>query len=186
MDPTPFLLVIVSAVTHGLWNFLAKRATQKDLFIGLSKAAETLIFAGPFIFLVARNGYGERYWMLYVGVAACFVFLNYAFLAQAYRRAELSVAYPISRASTLYLPLLAFLFIGERIDAVGWLSITCITCAVLVMQLEEFSRREVRTLLAKLRRPGIVFALLAALMAASYTIWDEVAVARIHPFSLLL
>lgn len=34
----------------------------------------------------------------------------------------------------------------------------------------------------KLARPGIVFALLAALMAASYTLWDKVAVSRIHPF----
>ena len=183
MELLPFLLVTISAVTHGIWNFLAKRAHQKDIFVGLSKISEAAIFVVPFSIMLFRNkGYGEPMWPLFVAVASCFVFLNYFFVSQAYKRIDLSVAYPISRASTLFLPLLAFLFIDERIDAVGLLSIILITVAVLTMQLDSFRSNEVNSLLAKLMRPGIVFALMAALMAASYTIWDKVAVLRIPPF----
>lgn len=182
MELYPFLLVLVSTLTHGLWNFLAKRATNKDIFIGLSKISEASLFLIPFLVLLSRNGYGAPNWFVFVFVASCFVFLNYFFLGQAYKRVDLSVAYPISRSSTLYLPILAYLFIDERIDAVGLLSILLITAAVLIIQLESFRKEEIRSLLQKLARPGIIFALLAALMAASYTIWDKVAVSQIHPF----
>lgn len=182
MSLLPFSLVIISAVTHGLWNFLAKSAIQKDVFIGLSKISEALIFLPLYLFFVLRTGYGDPRWGSFVVVAAGFVFLNYFFLSQAYKRADLSVAYPISRASTLFLPLLSFFFLGERVDAVGWASILVITAAVPILQLDAFSRAEFRALASKLRQPGILFALLAALMAASYTIWDKVAVSALPPF----
>ncbi|MCB0012520.1 MAG: EamA family transporter [Anaerolineales bacterium] len=182
MSLLPFSLVIISAVTHGIWNFLAKSANQKDVFIGLSKISEALIFLPLYLFLLLRTGYGDPRWGSFVVVAAGFVFLNYFFLSQAYKRADLSVAYPISRASTLFLPLLSFFFLGERVDAVGWVSILLITAAIPILQLDEFSRAEVGNLAGKLRQPGILFALLAALMAASYTIWDKIAVSSLPPF----
>ena len=181
MSLLPFSLVIISAVTHGIWNFLAKSANQKDVFIGLSKISEALIFLPLYLLLLLRTGYGDPRWGSFVVVAAGFVFLNYFFLSQAYKRADLSVAYPISRASTLFLPLLSFFFLGERVDAVGWVSILLITAAIPILQLDEFSRAEVGNLAGKLRQPGILFALLAALMAASYTIWDKIAVSSLHP-----
>ena len=182
MSTLPFSLVLISAVTHGLWNFLAKRANNKDVFIGLSKVTESLLFLLPFLVVLAGNGYGAANWPLFVAIAAGFVFLNYFFLSQAYKQIELSIAYPISRASTLFLPLLAFLFIGERLDGIGWIAIVLITLAIFILQLQAFSWDEVRLLGGNLVRPGIIFALLAALMAASYTIWDKVAVSYIHPF----
>ncbi|MFT5196540.1 MAG: drug/metabolite transporter (DMT)-like permease, partial [Candidatus Promineifilaceae bacterium] len=182
MQLFPFVLVCISAVTHGIWNFLAKGAGNKDIFIGLSKVSEAVIFLIPFIFLLNREGYGDSQWLIFVAIASCFVFLNYFFLSQAYKHADLSVAYPISRSSILFLPFLAFFFIGERIDAIGFTSIILILMGVLCLQLQEFSRHELGQMAKKLARPGIVFALLAALMAASYTLWDKVAVSRIHPF----
>ncbi|MFK7803860.1 MAG: EamA family transporter [Anaerolineae bacterium] len=182
MQLFPFLIVCISAVTHGIWNFLAKGANNKDIFIGLSKISEATIFLIPFLFLINREGYGDSQWLIFVVIASCFVFLNYFFLGQAYKHADLSVAYPISRSSILFLPFLAFFFIGERIDAVGFTSIILILTGVLCLQLQAFSREEFGQMARKLARPGIVFALLAALMAASYTLWDKVAVSRIHPF----
>ena len=182
MELFPFVLILISAVTHGVWNFLAKSAGEKDVFIGLSKISEALIFLLPYLILLNEGGYGSNRWPVFVLVASCFVFLNYFFLSQAYKRIELSVAYPISRSSTLFLPILAFVFIGERIDAVGLASIILITLGVIVMQLKSFERDELQTLIRKMVRPGIVFALLAALMAASYTIWDKVAVSELPPF----
>ena len=182
MAPLPFVLVLISAVTHGLWNFLAKRATNKDIFIGLSKCCEATIFLLPFLWFLTRTGYGSPQWPLFVLIAAGFVFLNYFFLSQAYKRVELTVAYPISRSSSLFLPLLAFVFIDERIDVVGLLAIALITLAVPLLQLDTFSWTEISLLGRRLVQPGILFALLAALMAASYTLWDKVAVSQIPPF----
>jgi drug/metabolite transporter (DMT)-like permease len=183
MDIIPFLLVIVSAITHGVWNFLAKRAGDKDIFIGLSKICEVLLFFIPFVVvLYIAGGYGYSGWYIFVLVASCFVFLNYYFLSRAYERIELSVAYPISRSSTLFLPVLGLVFIGERIDVIGIFAIGIITIAVLILQLNSFHKNEIKHLFSKLVRPGIIYALLAALTVASYTIWDKVAVSHIQPF----
>ena len=182
MQLLPYLLVLVSAVTHGIWNFLAKRADDKDIFIGLSKLSEATLFLIPFIFLLFTIGVELNVWLLFVVVAALFVFLNYFFLSQAYKYIDLSVAYPISRSSTLFLPLLGYFFLGERIDIIGTLSIVLITVAVLGMQLDGFTRADFAGLLQNLMRPGILFAFLAALTVASYTIWDKVAVRQVHPF----
>lgn len=182
MQLLPFLLVLISAVTHGVWNFLAKRGRNKDVFIGLSKIGETAIFFVPFLIIISITGIGSGIWYFFVLVAAVFVFLNYLFLSQAYKHIELSVAYPISRSSTLFLPFLAFIFLGERLDWIGVMSIILITVAVLIIQMEAFSGDEVRRIYRQTARLGIIFALLAAFTVASYTIWDKLAVMQFQPF----
>ena len=77
MQLVPYILVLVSAVTHGIWNFLAKRADDKDVFIGLSKLSEAVLFLIPFIFLLVTVGVQLDTWLLFVRIAAIFVFLNY-------------------------------------------------------------------------------------------------------------
>ncbi|NKQ34027.1 MAG: EamA family transporter [Chloroflexi bacterium] len=182
MQLLPFLLVLISAVTHGVWNFLAKRGRNKDVFIGLSKIGETTVFFVPFLIVFSITGFGSGDWYFFVLMAAVFVFLNYLFLSQAYKHIEFSAAYPISRSSTLFLPLLGFVFLGERLDWIGMLSVILITVAVLVIQMEAFSKDEVQKIYQQMARPGIIFALLAAFMVASYTIWDKLAVMQLQPF----
>lgn len=182
MQLLPFLLVLISAITHGIWNFLAKRGNNKDVFIGLSKMGETTIFFVPFLIVLSLMGFGSDNWYFFVLVAAVFVFLNYLFLSQTYKLIDLSVAYPISRSSTLFLPFLGFILLGERLDWIGTLSIILITVAVLMIQMEAFSKDEARKIYRQMTRPGIIFALLAAFMVASYTIWDKLAVTQLQPF----
>ena len=47
MTFTAALLVILSATTHAYWNFLLKRSGGTQLFVGLSKVGEVVMFA-PF------------------------------------------------------------------------------------------------------------------------------------------
>ena len=120
MEPIPYLLVLISAVTHSIWNFLVKRGNNKDIFIGLSKISETIIFLIPFVWFLFNIGFESRSWLLYVVVAALFVVLNYYFLSQAYKHNDFSIAYPISRSSTLFLPVLGFLVLGDmELDLLG-------------------------------------------------------------------
>ncbi|MBK8985885.1 MAG: EamA family transporter [Chloroflexi bacterium] len=182
----PFALILLSTFTHAWWNFLAKRADQKDIFFGLSKIAEVVVFVLPFGWIVARNGfappgYHGRIW-LYILVAAGLIFAYYIFLAQAYKRVDLSVAYPVARSSVLFLPFLAYFFLGETIDVVGATAVALVVVGVLVIQLKSFHRDDVGRLLGQMRQPGIVFALLTALTVAGYTLWDKTAVSHFHPF----
>lgn len=184
MAPFPFLLVVISVFSHASWNFLAKRAYDKDIFFGLSKVAETTLFVVPFAWVLSNEGVAWQNWYFIAG-AALLVFLYYLFLAQAYKRLDLSVAYPVARASGLFLPFLAYLVIGETVDWVGGLSLVLVTVGVLIIQMESFDRASLRRLTSQFARPGIIFALLTAFMYASYTLWDKISVSHLHPFIYL-
>src|SRR5215213_4045525 len=117
MGLIPYILVFVSALTHAYWNFILKRAKGGHVFIGLSKITEIVLFIIPFIYLINKEEIAIlNYWVFYT-VGALLVIFNYIFLGQAYKSGDLSSVYPISRAGALlFLPVLAYLFIGERID----------------------------------------------------------------------
>jgi drug/metabolite transporter (DMT)-like permease len=176
-----FLLILTSTFSHAWWNFLAKQASNKDIFFGISKMAEVSIFAIPFAWLLVGEPFDFSGWY-FILIAALLIFTYYFFLAQAYKRVELSVAYPIARSSTLFLPVLSYYFIGETIDAVGMASVILVTLGVLIIQLDAFSKKDFARLAGQFTRPGIIFALLTALTVASYTLWDKVAITRLHPF----
>jgi uncharacterized membrane protein len=183
MEFFAYILVLVSALTHAYWNFVLKRSGGTQVFIGLSKLAEVLLFAVPFIYLVGQSGLNIfHFWLFYV-VGAALALLNYLFLGQAYRRGDLSLVYPISRAGALlFLPALAYILIGETIDPVGLVAILLIFIGLFAIQLPEFSRREVRRVLSKFKNPATVLALLAALTTAGYTLWDKYSIGFLPPF----
>lgn len=183
MEFFAYVLVLVSALTHAYWNFVLKRAGGTQVFIGLSKAAEIVIFIVPFVYLVIKNDIAIfDYWLFY-GIGALLVIFNYFFLGQAYKRGELSMIYPVSRAGALlFLPVSAFLLIGEKIDAIGVISISLIVIGLFAIQLNEFNLQEIGLVFSKFKSPAIVLALLAALTTAFYTLWDKHSISFLSPF----
>jgi len=179
MQELPFILVILSSVAHGYWNFLFKRAENKDAFLGLSKLAEPVIYAIPFGGAVSTWGLDPAS-LWYAGVGTLLSVMNYYCLANSYKRLDLSIAYPVSRSSTVFLPFLGYVFLAEKIDLIGWVSVLLVTCGVLVIQLKSF--RGPFALGGTGARSGLLFAVLAALTVALYTLWGKAAVRHIHPF----
>lgn len=180
MAELPFFLVIFSAILHGYWNFLFKQAKDKDAFLGLSKLIEPVIYFVPFLFVL--NQYGlDRSAFHFVAVGALLSISNYLLLANAYKRIDLTLAYPISRSSTLFLPFLAYLFLSETIDTIGWMSVITVSLGVLIITMNSQSGR-VNFSPAPKERFGLILAMLAAFSVALYTLWDRVAITHIHPF----
>lgn len=69
MRDLPFVLVLISAMAHGYWNFLFKQAGDKDAFLGLSKLVEPIRSLGPVLFFSPFGPicFLRRSWMLQVG-----------------------------------------------------------------------------------------------------------------------
>jgi len=186
MTATGVLLVVLSAATHAYWNFLLKRSGGTQLFVGLSKVGEVVMFAPIFLVGVAPNV--ARYDGLVVlsVVGAVFVLINYVCLAWAYSHGDLSFVYPIARGSILlFLPILAYVTIGERVSGLGLAALGLIIGGIIALQLPTLEWRAFATLGARLRSPATVFALLAALAAACYTLWDKRAVQRVPAFAYI-
>ncbi len=66
MKTSPYFLVIISAFTHSIWNFLVKRSNNKDIFIGLSKTSEAVIFVIPFVWFLSLVDLDFGSWLLFV------------------------------------------------------------------------------------------------------------------------
>lgn len=186
MSSTAVLLVLLSAVAHAYWNFLLKRGGGTNLFLGLSKVGEVVMFAPLFIAVllgdVARLT--GLFWLAVVG--AFFVLANYVFLAWAYRHGDLSFVYPIARGSILlFLPFLGYLVMGERVSAAGAVALALIVTGILALQLPALRWAALAQLGPRLRSPATAFALLAAFAAACYTLWDKHAVQRVPAFAYM-
>src|SRR5574341_88240 len=185
MTPLPYLLVVISATTHATWNFLAKRSGGSQMFLGLSKAAEAILLLPFFVFFAIqqRAPLDEPFTWVLFGVGAFFTTMNYIFLGRAYARGSLSTVYPVARSSALiFLPALAYMFIGERIDWIGGSAIALIILGIFTLQLDRFGWREVAGIAQQLRHPAMLYALVAGFAVACYSLWDKNALRYLPTF----
>lgn len=182
MDLFPFSLVVLSTFTHAYWNFLIKRSSgDKHVFTALTKGAELIIFLPVFLFFVITKGLPESFWF-FTSIAALLTFSYYLLLARGYEKGDLSVIYPISRSSGLFLPVIAFFAIGEIIDLFGVVAIGLILLGTYFLHLPSFSFVGVRQFSQRAFQFGSLYALAAALFSAGYTVWDKRAIQEIPLF----
>lgn len=183
MQLAAYGIVLASTVTHAYWNFLIKRAGGGQVFVGISKIIEAVVFVPFFIAALAIDRVNlTSAWPLII-VGAALTLSNYLALGRAYEVGEMSVVYPVARGATLlFLPVLGFIAFGERLSALGWLAVAAITAGILVLQLPALDGASIRTLVPKLATPSVAYALIAALAAAGYAVWDKRAVQYLPPF----
>ncbi|TMC46142.1 MAG: EamA family transporter [Chloroflexi bacterium] len=166
-------LVLVSAVFHATWNLLAKRAEADTAFLFLAYVVGAIVFA-PFavaILVIARPQLG---WpaLVFIAVAVALQTVYFATLTAGYRAGDLSLVYPIARASG---PLLATIgaiaIFGERPTTIAIGGALAIVVGALVLTGDPRA----------LRRDGagraVGFALATGAVIALYTLWDKTAVA---------
>src|SRR5438067_1073562 len=127
-------LVLISAVFHATWNLLAKRAGADAPFLWLAYIVGAITFA-PFAIAILVIARPELGWpaLVFIAVAVGLQTLYFATLTAGYRAGDLSLVYPIARASG---PLLAttgaIAIFGERPTAVavtGALAIVAGACS---------------------------------------------------------
>lgn len=90
--------------------------------------------------------------------------------------------YPISRSSLLFLPFLSWYFIDEKINLTGAIGIGMIAVGTLLMPLRSFDRSGWREIGKK---SSFLYAILAALTVALYSLWDKIAIQHVNPFLYL-
>jgi len=186
VTPTALALVLLSAVTHAYWNFLLKRHAGGEVFIGLSKVVEAVIFL-PVFLVVALPGMPKTgFVVVLVLVAAAGVATNYVCLSLAYRHGDLTLTYPVQRGATLlFLPVLAAVTIGERVDVWGAAGLLAILSGVLILQLPALRLDALLGLATHLRNRAVGYALLVALTNAVFTLWDKFALRTLAPLAYM-
>lgn len=176
-------LVLVAALVHALWNFVAKKSGGDVRIALLSNIAQCIVWAPVGIWFIRRDvaGFGVLQWSLVVASGAVHV-LYFVTLLRGYRLGDLSVVYPLARGTgPLLTALIATLFLGEALRVVGWLGVLGIVSGIVIIAGGSALLRAMRGSahspgeLVRLRA-GVRYGLATGAFIAAYSVIDGYAV----------
>lgn len=175
MPLTALLLILVAAWCHATWNlFLKKSGGGGIAFFWLVAWFETLIYAPLALAQAAQSGWRPDALALGMMLGSALIHVAYfVFLDRGYRTGDLSVVYPLARASGPLMTIVAaVVLLGERPAPIALLGALLIGTGAVLLSGNP---------LAMFRRggQGVGFALATGAMIAIYTVWDRQAVAAL-------
>lgn len=182
MSLVAFSLIMISALMHATWNYLAKRSDGGAVFVWLYLAVSTVVYApiilGLFIFQVIPIGWTEIAFI----AGSAILHLTYSILLQkGYKIGDLSMIYPISRGTgPLLVAIIAVFLYDEQLNSIGIAGVSLIIVSVFILSGGFQMLKKVKSALP------IGYGLMIGVMIASYTLLDKGAVSVILVSPLLL
>jgi len=177
------LILLLSAVMHGVWNLLVKKSRDKQTFLWLALITILFLFFVPFVLIMKPFPVVGWTFIIISGTVEAGYYL---LLGKAYQNGALSLVYPIARGfAPLFVTLFAVLFVHEHISTLGYVGIFCIAGGIYTVNLESFT---VRGFLAPFRafaQSAARLAVLTGLIIAVYSVLDKRGVAFVHPATFI-
>ena len=172
MTPVALGLVLASALAHATWNLLAKRAQGGVGFLWLLFILTTALWApvAAVVLLLTRPVVSLTTIALIAGTAVLNT-LYFVLLTAGYRAGDLSLVYPLARATGPLLATIAAVSIfGERPTALALAGAIAIVGGALILTGDP------RALRARGAGRAALFAIATGVVIAAYTLWDKQAV----------
>jgi drug/metabolite transporter (DMT)-like permease len=172
-------LVLGSGIFHSVWNLLAKKSRDKNVFlwaIGMFSAICLLPF------LLFETGWKDIPMTGYtlIAVSICLQSGYSWFMSRAYVYGDLSQLYPIMRGTGVVLiPLIGVFLLGEVFSPWAWAGIACIVAGIVLMNAKGSSRKSLSS------NKGILSAFAIGLTITAYSITDKYLLNYLHPLTLL-
>ena len=179
MSASAFALVVLAGLIHASWNIAAKKAGGDSRFAAFSGFVNILFWAPLGLWLGIRQlpGWGWTEWLL-VAASAVLHTCYFVVLLRGYRKADLTVVYPLARGSApLLSSLTAILLLGEKLSAAGAAGIAAVVGGVFLIAGGPGLLRASHDPARRQRvRKGIAYGLLSGAFIAGYTVVDGYAV----------
>ncbi len=176
--------VLLAAVFHASYNFLAKSSRDTTVFLwwcvalGAVIYAAWLVISGLGIFLSPASE-------VFFFVSAIAELGYFATLVRGYAQGDLSLVYPLSRGSApLFVMLWSALVIGERLPLLGYVGIALMIVGVYIASLTANGARAKlgwHTLLAPFHNHAARWALASAVFISIYSLSDREAIKATPP-----
>lgn len=175
MPVSALALVIFAGLIHASWNIAAKKAGGDARFACFTALVMMVFWAPVGLWLGWQQvpSWGVMEWG-FITVSGILHVLYYVVLLRGYRKADLTVVYPLARGSgPLLSSLVAILFLGEQISALGGLGIVAVVAGVFLVAGGPGLFRQAHDPHKRARiRKGMVYGLLTGVFIASYTVVD--------------
>ena len=174
MTAAALALVLSAALAHAMWNYILKRARGGAGFMTLVALVSAILWA-PIAFgvAVAQNYALQPIHLVPILASAAIHAAYFLLLDRGYRYGDLSVVYPLARATgPLLTVVVATIFLGERpgpFAIAGAIAVALGAYLLTGNPLALFSRNRPR---------GAGYALATGGMIALYTLVDKIAVSQ--------
>lgn len=180
MEFLPLALVLASAVSHGLWNYLVKEGNDKESFMLLLNVS-SLVLLTPVFFLILPEIYLPLEIVPYLLVSSVAETVYFLGLGKAYESGDLSIVYPVARSSPVFVTIAAAIFLGETFSLAGLFGILVIFIGVYVLHLKGMTRDDLVAPIHYLMSGSSKYAVIAALGTTVYSITDKLGVTTVDP-----
>jgi len=172
-------LVILAGFIHASWNIAAKKAGGDIRFAAFSALVMMVVWAPVGLWLGWQQvpRWNATAW-IFVATSGVLHVLYFVVLLRGYRKADLTVVYPVARGSgPLMSSMVAIAFLGEQISALGFAAIGAVVLGVFLIAGGPGLLRNPHSPEHRQRvRKGVVYGLVTGLFIASYTVVDGYAV----------
>jgi drug/metabolite transporter (DMT)-like permease len=170
------VLLIVSAFLHASWNFASKRRSPSLAFFFIAALCAAAIMSPvPLIYRHVLITIPPVVWLMVLatGLAQTVYFFG---LAGAYRRGDLSLAYPLARALPVLLVAAITLGLGAHIGMWGLAGMALITLGCILLPHARFKEMRLRDYFNVV----CLMALIAAIGTTGYTLLDDQALRQLR------
>jgi drug/metabolite transporter (DMT)-like permease len=172
-------LVILAGFIHACWNIAAKKAGG-DVRFSFFSSFVMMVFWAPVGLWVGWQqvpGWGLLEWGLVLASALVHT-IYFIVLLRGYRKADLTVVYPLARGSgPLLSSMVAIMLLGEQISALGVSGIFAVVVGVFLIAGGPGLFRNTHSAEQQQRiRKGMFYGLLTGVFIATYTVIDGYAV----------
>ncbi len=174
-------IVLVAALFHASWNYLAKKSRKKLAFIWWFLLIASLGYLPMFLYFWPQLTVTPAGWAYIIATGVLHA-LYFWFMGGAYERGDLSLVYPLSRGSgPLLVPILAIAFLSEQLSLAGVLGIGLVVVGIYFIHLNSFSLDSMLAPLRAMRGSASIWALCTGGTIAAYSLVDKVGVGLVNP-----
>lgn len=182
MPLSALVLIVVAALLHASWNYIAKKVGG-DARFGLLSCLLLMVVWAPLCLYLGWDvfptwGWRELWWLL---LSAITHVGYYVFLLKGYRAADLTVVYPVARGSGPVLSsAAAVVWMGESFTMMGITGLLSVVLGVFLIagghKIWQRAAHIHNPTESRKLKAGVAYGLLTGLWIASYTAVDGYAV----------
>jgi drug/metabolite transporter (DMT)-like permease len=174
-------IVLVAAILHAFWNYLAKKSRNKIVFIWWFILIACILYAPMFLYFYFAIEISAVGWACIIATGILHA-LYFFFVGGSYERGDLSLAYPLARGFGPFLvPILAVILLREQLSPSGIAGIALVVIGIYLIHLRSFSWQSFFEPFAAIRGNASIWALLTGCTIAAYSLVDKVGVQSVHP-----
>jgi drug/metabolite transporter (DMT)-like permease len=171
LSPVNVGLILLSSLSHSLWNVLTQTSSNSRYFSGLKGLwIIGLGLVAFFIFDFPLHHPGLLFWAALSGVLHGVYILC---LSRAYSTQDISYVYPIARSAPAFVPFFAFYFLGETLSGYAFLGIGVILLAIYILHFKGDLIHGFQNLLDAILHKDLRWAFYTLALVVSYSLVDK-------------